>query len=569
MGKIAALFFSVLLTCGTVRADGKQQNWIRTYGGGSDEILGYIVQTNDSGFISAGATDSFGTGEYDFLVIKTDGIGTVCWQMTFGLSSNDIPGSIVPTSDGGYIVVGRTNSLTADGGGYDVLTIKLSSAGGVSFNRTVGGSGDDVGTSIAEVFDENGKPDGYIFAGYTDSTVGGDTDIWIMKLTPVGFISWQQAYGGSGEESAYSIEQTADGGYIATGATTSFGAGGSDLLVLKLDAEGKVYWQKAYGGTKDDRGLSIKPAQDGGYVAAGHTSSFGSGGSDFWVLKLDAEGNVSWQKAYGGTKDDRALSIETMQDGGYVVAGETSSFGSGGSDALILKLNADGTVSLQQTFGGSGDECAYSAGQTSDGGCVVAGDTDSLGAGGSDLFVLRFDNEEGLLECSGVGSPAVAVSDTAAISHDGAVDVAEVDAASAATRWNPDNSSGEIFTVCPWKDSDDDGIPDGMPGDTPCAGGKTDTCADNCPDVANPDQEDSDEDGIGDACETTSLCPAERIFGEHGTATVRLRIFRDHVLSKTEAGRGIIQSYYSCAPAVMKVLECIEGFNKQLRRIIY
>ena len=155
---------------------------------------------------------------------------------------------------------------------------------------------------------------------------------------------WAITYGGSDWDEALLIQETDDGGYIVAGYTYSFGAGNEDIWVLKLDEDGNVEWQKTYGGSDEDWAHSIQQTSDGGYIVAGYTYSFGAGEGDFWVLKLDENGNVEWQKTYGGSDYDRAKSIQQTDDGGYIVAGSTYSFGAGYYDFWVLKLDENGEI---------------------------------------------------------------------------------------------------------------------------------------------------------------------------------------------------------------------------------
>jgi len=295
------------------------------------------------------------------------------WANTYGGSSDDYAYSIQQTSDGGYIVAGYTNSFGA--GGTDAWVLKLDANGNVQWQKTYGGSSDDYAYSIQQTSDG-----GYIVAGYTESFGAGYADVWVLKLDANGNVQWQKTYGGSGWDEAYSIQRTLDGGYIVAGWTDSFGAGGTDAWVLKLDANGNVQWQKTYGGTYDDYANSIQQTSDGGYIVAGRTYSFGAGGTDVWVLKLDSSGNVQWQKTYGGTYDDYANSIQQTSDGGYIVAGVTKSFRAGNADVWVLKLDASGNVQWQKIYGYepgdfipySRNDSANSIQQTSDGGYIVA-----------------------------------------------------------------------------------------------------------------------------------------------------------------------------------------------------
>ena len=246
----------------------------------------------------------------------------------------------------------------------------------------------ETGPSGASVVRQTGDG-GYVVTGGTSFSVSDLADIWILKLDGNGGIQWQKTYGGSGNDSANSIEQTGDGGYIAAGYTNSFGAGDYDIWVLKVDGNGDVLWQNTYGGTGYDFASSIRETDDGGYVVVGGTDSFGAGEMDVWVLKLDGNGDVLWEKTYGGAGIDSASSIEQTGDGGYIVAGGTRSFGAGDYDFWVLKLDGSGNIVWQKTYGGTDYDFASSIQQTSDGGYIVAGGTRSFGA-----RALRFLSDE-------------------------------------------------------------------------------------------------------------------------------------------------------------------------------
>ncbi|MDI6787632.1 MAG: hypothetical protein QME51_04610, partial [Planctomycetota bacterium] len=261
--------------------------------------------------------------------------------------------------------------------------LKLTSTGSIDWQKTYGGTGSDSAQSIQQTSDG-----GYIVAGVTQSFGTGSADFWVLKLTSTGSIDWQKTYGGTGYDRANSIQQTADGGYVVAGNTTSFGAGSNDFWVLKLNNDGTVAWQKTYGGTGGETANSIRQTSDGGYIVAGTSDG---AGVDFWVLKLNSDGSVVWQKTYGGTGDEYARPIQQTVDGGYIVAGYTTSFGVGSYDIWVLKLNNDGTVAWQKTYGGTGGETANSIRQTADGGYIVAGNTPSFGAGSADFWVLKLN----------------------------------------------------------------------------------------------------------------------------------------------------------------------------------
>jgi len=309
------------------------------------------------------------------------------WAKTYGGSSGDWAYSVQQTSDGGYIVAGHTESFGA--GGTDFWVLKLASNGSVDWQKTYGRTEDDFARSIQQTSDG-----GYIVAGDTGSFGAEVSDFWVLKLASNGNVDWQKTYGGSDGDEVWSVQQTSDGGYIVAGQTWSFGAGSSDFWVLKLASNGNVDWQKTYGDSDGDAAYSVQQTSDGGYIVAGHTELFGDGFSDFWVLKLASNGSVDWQKTYGGSDGDRAWSVQQTSDGGYIVAGFTDSFGAGSSDFWVLKLTSNGNVDWQKTYGGTEDDFARSIQQTSDGGYIVAGDTESFGAAGdNDFWVLKLASD--------------------------------------------------------------------------------------------------------------------------------------------------------------------------------
>jgi uncharacterized delta-60 repeat protein len=339
-----------------------------------------IVQSSDGGYVVAGRTESFGAGGSDFYVVKLDSSGNVQWTKTIGGSGDDGANSIIQSSDGGYVVAGWTLNL----GYYDFYVVKLDSAGNIVWAKTIGGSYDDIANSIIQSNDG-----GYVVAGMY-SFGERHSNFYVVKLDSAGNIVWAKTIGGSGYDEANSIIQSSDGGYIVAGYTSSFGSGG-DIFVVKLDSSGSVQWTKAIGGSYGYLANSIIQSSDGGYVVAGSTWSFGAGYSDFYVVKLDSGGNVQWTKTIGGSYEDIAYSIIQSSDGGYVFAGYTSSFGAGSRDIFVVKLDSSGNVQWTKTIGGSYDDEAGSIIQSSDGGYVVAGYTSSFGAGDADIYVVKLD----------------------------------------------------------------------------------------------------------------------------------------------------------------------------------
>ena len=204
-------------------------------------------------------------------------------------------------------------------------------------------------------------------------------------------ITWDRTYGGSGDDGALSLIQTTDGGYAVAGKTYSKGAGEKDFWVIKLDHQGNMIWDGTYGGRDGDWPYSLIQTTDGGYAVAGLTCSKGAGEEDFWGIKLDNKGNKVWDRTYGGKGIDWAASLIQTADGGYAVAGYTSSKGAGGGDFWVIKLDSQGNMVWDRTYGGSDNEVAYSLIQTTDSGYAVAGSTKSKGAGSNDFWVIKLD----------------------------------------------------------------------------------------------------------------------------------------------------------------------------------
>jgi len=306
------------------------------------------------------------------------------WNKTFGTSESDWGDAMIETSDGSYVLVGNTNSYGA--GGYDLWLIKTDADGNELWNKTFGGPGLEAGNSVIETTDG-----GYVLAGIMDSYGSGGMDVWLIKTDVDGNELWDKTFGGSGDDFEYSVIETQDGGYVVAGFTESYGAGGKDVWLIKTDVDGNEVWNKTYGGSDDDWGDSVVETQDGSYVIEAFTKSYGAGGWDVWLLKTDADGNEVWEKTFGGSGSDAGDSIIETTDGGYIIAGITDSYGAGGYDAWLLKTDADGNEVWKETFGDSGDDRGYSAIETGDGGYLMVGYTDSYDAAWRDMWLIKTD----------------------------------------------------------------------------------------------------------------------------------------------------------------------------------
>jgi uncharacterized delta-60 repeat protein len=438
--KIAAVIFILSFTSFL----SLNAQWARTYGGSEDDFAWTIQLTPDGGYIVAGTTKSFGdvSGDGDIWILKLASDGTVEWQKTYGVDDpydEDEVYSIQQTSDGGYIVGGR-DSLS----NYSWI-LKLSSSGDIEWQKSYDSAFREV-HSIQQASDG-----GYTIALGEISYYSSDyhVDSYVVKLSSDGTIEWQKSYGGDSADRSLSMQPASDGGYIVAGGTYSFGAGNGDVWVLKLASDGSVEWQKSYGGDLREEAYSIQQTTDGGYIVAGEAQSFGSGDRDIWVLKLASDGSVEWQKTYGGDSREGAYSIQQASDGGYIVAGNTESFGVENTDIWVLKLASDGSVEWQKTYGGREEEEASSIRQTTDGGYIVAGSTDTYGAGWHDILILKL-SPNGDIDpmCYLVNESNATVSDTSINPVDTDAVPEDVDFTFQDTNVTPQESEALVYSLC-------------------------------------------------------------------------------------------------------------------------
>jgi hypothetical protein len=347
--------------------------WSKTFGGANFDDAYSVQQTSDGGYIIAGKTGSYGAGDYDVWLVKTDEDGNKVWDRTFGKTTSEHGWSVQQTSDGGYVIAGYTYPHATRG--WDALLIKTDLDGNEVWEKTYGGEEDDYGYSVRQTSDG-----GYVVTG---STVGGN---WLIKTDANGNMVWDRTFGGSG---AYSVQQTSDSGYVMVGETWSNSAGGSDVWLVKTDAAGSKEWDRTFGGADMDVGRSVQQTSDGGYIIAGWTNSYGAGDYDFWLVKVDPVGNKTWDRTFGGASWDQAWSVHQTSDGGYIVTGVTDSRGASYADVWLIRTDADGNKVWDRNFGGENPDFGYSVQQTSDGGYIVTGSTHSYGAGETDVWLIK------------------------------------------------------------------------------------------------------------------------------------------------------------------------------------
>ena len=362
--------------------------------------------------------------------------GEVEWVKNFGGSGEETAQAIITTSDGGYAILGFSNSLDGDIVGKttavnDYWLLKLDQAGNLEWNKTYGGSKDDRGQSLAQT-----KDGGYILTGYAMSDDGdgsnneGFHDNWIVKLDALGSIEWEKSFGFSGHDHSYDIIQTQDGGFFFIGFLdiTAARADGYDekgqfltrhgvgeFWGTKIDAQGNIQWRKYFGGTNNDRAHAVVQSNDGGFVMAGFSESDDfdisdtKGSYDFWVVKISSTGDLEWERSFGGSGIEIAYDIAKTTDNGYVITGNTFSNdtdvskNNGESDVWLIKLADNGNLLWEKTFGGTQFDAAQGVYTSRDGGFLIAGNSKSsdmdadANMGENDLWLIKTDNNGAII----------------------------------------------------------------------------------------------------------------------------------------------------------------------------
>lgn len=315
--------------------------WNQTYGGVNFDAPMSLVFTSDGGYAIAGFTGSTvisGAGDNDFWLVKTDADGNLEWDQTYGGTGDDRAYGLVVASDGGYVLAGQTNSFGS--GDYDCWLVKTDSSGVLEWSQTYGGAEYEYGMSLVAASDG-----GYAIAGETGS-FGAGGDFWLVKTDSSGNMEWSQNYGGTYYERAKSLIVTSDGGFAIAG-STAVSQENVDFGLVKTDASGNVVWQKTYGETAGDYGISEDSAYsviqtgDGGYVLAGFAGPSAAGDCDAWLVKTDADGNMEWNQTYGDSGNDQTHCVVQTSDGGYVLAAEKCKVGTEDYDFWLIKIGAE------------------------------------------------------------------------------------------------------------------------------------------------------------------------------------------------------------------------------------
>jgi hypothetical protein len=410
--------------------------WTHSFGGSGDDTPRSVIETSDGGYAIFGFSDSTDgdllpktNNVNDYWLIKTDAKGMLLWSRTYGGSKDDRGQAVIQTSDGGYAITGYAMSDDGDGsnneGFHDNWVLKLDSQGTIEWEQSFGFSGHDHSYDIVESEDgglfftgfldiTSAKADGYTDKSYS-LTRHGVGEFWGTKLNAQGTLEWRKYFGGTNNDRAHAVVTAHDQGFVMAGFSESDdfditdSRGSYDFWVVKIGEEGDMVWAHSYGGTGIDIAQDIAKTEDGGYILTGSTISTDGdissshGESDVWVIKIDAQGTLLWEHTYGGASFDAAESIRPTQDGGYIISGNSKSTdqdltaNAGENDLWLLKIDAQGTILWQQTFGGTDLEFAFDAIETTDNGLLLVGESKSTdfnafeNKGGTDLILIKIE----------------------------------------------------------------------------------------------------------------------------------------------------------------------------------
>lgn len=363
--------------------------WTRVYGGGANDFVQSVRQTDDGGYIFCGGTESYGAGGYDVYILRTDACGDTLWTRTYGGTGRDTAGSLDSSADGGFILVGETTSAGA--GDHDVYLLRIDAYGDTLWTRTFGGTNYERGSRVIRASDGR-----YVICGRTASFGAGDHDVYLLFVDPGGDTLGTRTYGGSQTDIGFSVVETADGGFVLGGVTSSSGAGGYDYYLIKTDAQGTVEWERTYGGPGAEWAHDAVQTADGGYILVGSTDTWTHGSSDVYIVKADSSGDTTWTRAYGGVNLDAGNAVRHTPDGGYVVVGFSGDWEAGWGDIYMLRTDALGDTLWTRVYGRGPWYNRETSGELevdSGGDYIVAGSSEMGGTGVEDAYILKISHE--------------------------------------------------------------------------------------------------------------------------------------------------------------------------------
>lgn len=406
------------------------KEFVKTLGGSKNDVFQSVVKTTDGGYAILGYTQSNDfdiinkTNEsFDFWVMKFSSEDNLLWQKTLGGTNDDRGFDIIATNDGGFALLGFSKSADIDvsqnAGAQDFWLIKLTKEGIISWEKSFGFIGADNGITLLQTSDN-----GYLITGVLDVTASNGQgnskttqkhaggDVWIIKTNSSGNLEWSRYFGGSFTDTPFGIVETAENEFIIAASSDSNdfnisnNKGSYDFWILKISSEGNLIWEKSFGGSEIDEPRGITATNDGNFVIVGDTRSsdqdvaINNGGADLWLLKISTEGNLIWEKTYGGTNFDVARSISKTQDNGFLISGYSRSSNNdftnlGQSDAWVLKVNNTGNKLWEKFVGGSENDFLFDAIELNNQSIIAVGESSSSDAdipgnkGFSDALIIK------------------------------------------------------------------------------------------------------------------------------------------------------------------------------------
>jgi hypothetical protein len=381
----------ILITLGTLILATPYANaspdltWQKTFGGSVADRAYSLVKTNDGGYAMVGTTNSFGSGLINAWVVKTDSDGNLQWNQTYSGVGQSIAESIVQTNDEGYAFAGYTYSMAEGAGGLYTWLAKTDYTGNLQWNQTYTLLGTAIAYNVIQTSDH-----GYALAGGYNTPAGG-VEGFVSKTDSNGNLQWNKTYGDLGYDQLNTIIQESDESYILAGSVSTSASGPSSLWLLKTDSSGNVQWNQTYSGSNSEILSNMVKTKDGGYALIGWSQIAGSSSVDFLLVKTDSSGVKQWSKNYEGLNVSQALLGIQTSDQGYALTGVTNSSKIAFAKAWLVKVDSQGNVQWNQTYGGSGQNAATSIVQANDGGYVLGGFTNSTGSGAEDFWLVKTD----------------------------------------------------------------------------------------------------------------------------------------------------------------------------------
>lgn len=366
-----------------------QTEFQRTYGGLKKENSYHVLPAKGGTIFSVGSTESFGKGASDIYVMKTDSIGNLLWAKSYGSAKDDYGTYIEKTTDGNYVVLGYSFGLNANytGAFSDICLMKINENGDVIWSKSYGLDKSEYSTSLKPTADG-----GFIILGEMINFIGNDknADILVIKVNAQGVIEWSKVCGGNNTDYGYSIQELRTGGYIIGGETNSYGSGSWDFYLVKLEKDGQVAWSKTYGSNTNDYGRFAIECPDGGFIVGGNTAGFDAQGLDFCLVKTDASGAVQWSKVYGGNGTDYLLYMKVVNSTSFAFTGYTNSTPAVSEDACVVLLDFTGKPLWAKLFGSDLHDSGVSLNLTSSKKeLIMGGSTNGFGTKGEDVLLIR------------------------------------------------------------------------------------------------------------------------------------------------------------------------------------